>query len=281
MMRSSCTRRCRGRSGWLRTPIAELRTAADRSRRWPNDEPMAKDIVHTAADVSPAHVERRRLPKSRKGTWHAKQHRDSSPLFARILSVGRAQLRPRLTSMIRPLPIRRWCCAFVAVLLVGTAAITAQSRAERYHESWRWVRFVAEDGLAANDVHDLVETSDGLVWAATTSGLSWFDGWRWFTCGEEQGLPPGPIFSLAVGADDVVWVAVASGIFRGGKDGFTRLRATDDAIGRSLVSSTQRRGAANSSTTPLKKREWATLPIFSACCSAGPSASGDSSFFTA
>ncbi|MEW6074221.1 MAG: HAMP domain-containing sensor histidine kinase [Planctomycetota bacterium] len=36
----------------LRTPIAELRLAADIARRWPDDEPMAMDVVKTAADVS-------------------------------------------------------------------------------------------------------------------------------------------------------------------------------------------------------------------------------------
>ena len=36
----------------LRTPIAELRTSADVARRWPEDEPLAREVVDTASDVA-------------------------------------------------------------------------------------------------------------------------------------------------------------------------------------------------------------------------------------
>ena len=36
----------------LRTPIAELRTSADVARRWPEDEPLAREVVNTAGDVA-------------------------------------------------------------------------------------------------------------------------------------------------------------------------------------------------------------------------------------
>ncbi|HTK82743.1 MAG TPA: ATP-binding protein [Bacteroidota bacterium] len=47
------------------------------------------------------------------------------------------------------------------------------------YDDWRWVHFTTEAGLPSNHVLDLVETSDGTMWAATTAGIARYDGFQW------------------------------------------------------------------------------------------------------
>lgn len=46
-------------------------------------------------------------------------------------------------------------------------------------ERWRIIRFGVASGLPSGQVNDVIETADGTPWAATESGLAWYDGYRW------------------------------------------------------------------------------------------------------
>lgn len=70
---------------------------------------------------------------------------------------------------------RFWCLA----ILVSLAVCAGQARRQEYTEQWRWAHFTTESGLPSNTISDVVETTDGVPWAATSGGLFWYDGFRW------------------------------------------------------------------------------------------------------
>jgi PAS domain S-box-containing protein len=97
-----------------------------------------------------------------------------------------------------------------------------------FDETWRWVRFTTEHGLPADNVHSLVETPAGTVWAVTSAGIAWFDGYEWHPVGKDQGLPNGQPEHMGVGPGDDVLIVVDLQLFRGDRHGFTEVVARKD-----------------------------------------------------
>ncbi|MBI3194016.1 MAG: PAS domain S-box protein [Ignavibacteriae bacterium] len=53
------------------------------------------------------------------------------------------------------------------------------SQTEYFDEDWRWTHFTTESGLPSNNVNQIYEARDGMMWAATAKGIVWFDGFEW------------------------------------------------------------------------------------------------------
>lgn len=104
-------------------------------------------------------------------------------------------------------PLRRWCAAPALVAAALVFAPTADARPP--------VRaFTLADGLAGNHVHDIFSDSRGLLWLATSDGLSRFDGERFRTWLREDGLPSSEVGSVVEGADGSLWIATTGGVAR-------------------------------------------------------------------
>ena len=112
-------------------------------------------------------------------------------------------------------------------LLIGVAVLStlcppAAAQTGTLGDSWRWVRFSTEDGLPANQVSGLFETSDGTPWALTRSGLAWYDGYRWNPLGATMGLISGEA-KIRPGMQGDIFVVSAGEIYHGDTSGLRRL----------------------------------------------------------
>jgi len=97
------------------------------------------------------------------------------------------------------------------------------------HEAWRWSKFTMESGLPANRVYDVVETGDGIAWAATDRGVAWFDEYQWHPVGKAEGLPALRPRSIQSFGDSRLLVHIAGeGIFVGDGSGFERIPLPTD-----------------------------------------------------
>lgn len=74
----------------------------------------------------------------------------------------------------------------------------------------RW--YSERDGLAPAPVLAIAEDSRGVVWVATTAGISRFENDRFSTL--KQGIPGNVLIGLAIDRHDYLWIAVNSGIVR-------------------------------------------------------------------
>ena len=113
--------------------------------------------------------------------------------------------------------------ALVILLAITTLPATANSLSSKLLDQWRWVEFTTADGLPSNHVTHIVETTDGVMWAATTRGLCRFDGYRWIQLDSRSGLPTGEISSLATGADGKIMVVINNSLFYGSQIGFNHV----------------------------------------------------------
>ncbi|HSI61444.1 MAG TPA: triple tyrosine motif-containing protein, partial [Ideonella sp.] len=84
-----------------------------------------------------------------------------------------------------------------------------------YH--WQGGRFTAQgpaDGLPGErTVRNIVQGSDGQLWAGTSDGLFVREGARWRRAGAEIGHPGGYILDLLVDAGGSLWIAGTEGVF--------------------------------------------------------------------
>ena len=85
------------------------------------------------------------------------------------------------------------------------------------------MRFTTTSGLPSNRVLDVVETADGTVWAATSSGLAWYDGYRWNPVGETNGLPQSSPWKVTAGPDGELVVVNDFRLYRGDTAGFREI----------------------------------------------------------
>src|ERR1051326_6404492 len=95
-----------------------------------------------------------------------------------------------------------------------------------FDEDWRWVQFTTESGLPSDRVQGVFEAGDGTVWAATTSGLAWYDGFRWIAIDSGKGLPANSAVNIVEGLGDSLLLRCDGGFYVGTKSGFRALDLT-------------------------------------------------------
>lgn len=123
-------------------------------------------------------------------------------------TAGRRGFGYRRPAMPRPpfLPTRRLAAAAAAAALLLAAPLAAARPPVR--------AFTLADGLVGNHVHDILADSRGLLWLATSDGLSRFDGERFRSWRREDGLPSNEVVSLVEAGDGSLWIATTGGVVR-------------------------------------------------------------------
>jgi serine/threonine protein kinase/ligand-binding sensor domain-containing protein len=74
-----------------------------------------------------------------------------------------------------------------------------------------YVKLGIGDGLASNQVNDLLLDEEGNLWLATGAGLNRFDGQSWLTFDETDGLDGDSVQALLLDADGALWAGTADG----------------------------------------------------------------------
>jgi ligand-binding sensor domain-containing protein len=78
-----------------------------------------------------------------------------------------------------------------------------------------WDHFDTGEGLASNNVRDVLVASDGTVWVATAGGVSWFRNNEFSTANVvNAGLPSNSARALAEDSQGHIWVATDGGVGR-------------------------------------------------------------------
>ncbi|MBI3578849.1 MAG: hypothetical protein HY089_05485 [Ignavibacteriales bacterium] len=98
--------------------------------------------------------------------------------------------------------------------------LPAQEQFETLRETWRWTRFTTVSGLPSNQVYDVVETSDGVIWAATERGLAWYDNFRWHRVDKSKGLIEKRPTRLMAGFAGKLLLTINDTLYLGDKQGF-------------------------------------------------------------
>ncbi|MCW5895973.1 MAG: PAS domain S-box protein [Bacteroidetes bacterium] len=96
----------------------------------------------------------------------------------------------------------------------------AHAQLPPFDQEWRWVHFTTESGLPSDNIYNVVETSDGTPWVATSRGVAWFDGYRWNTVDTSLVLPVGRTNAFYALPDDRILLVTRGKAFIGGKTGF-------------------------------------------------------------
>jgi len=127
----------------------------------------------------------------------------------------------------------RHCCApafscwrrGLVCLVVASGVLTAgrPAAAAPFADPWRWRGFSTQDGLPSDRISHLCEARDGVMWAATTSGLAWFDQFHWHPVGVVEGIPESPCQWMAADAVSGVLVVLGHQVYRGNQTGFVRV----------------------------------------------------------
>ena len=73
------------------------------------------------------------------------------------------------------------------------------------------VNFTVEDGLPSDEIHDLVQSSDGKLWIATNRGISTFDGYYFRNYTSNDGLSDMVIFEIFKDYKNRLWFISQSG----------------------------------------------------------------------
>src|SRR5437867_215144 len=74
--------------------------------------------------------------------------------------------------------------------------------------------YTTTDGLAENQVNQIVRDSRGYMWFCTAEGLSRFDGYRFTNYTTDQGLPHRIVWDLLETRGGTYWVATGDGLCR-------------------------------------------------------------------
>lgn len=118
-------------------------------------------------------------------------------------------------------PIRKKYFFFLSIALWSLLTpLYGQTPFETLHETWRWTRFTTVSGLPSNQVYDVVETSDGIIWAATKGGLAWYDNFRWHLIDKSRGLPERKPERLMAGLAGKLLLIMSDTLYQGDKQGF-------------------------------------------------------------
>ena len=98
----------------------------------------------------------------------------------------------------------------IVVLLLGQVLWSGLAVAQLYP----FVNYTQRQGLNSNQVHCLVQGTDGVLWFATRSGLVSFDGQQWSNFSLEQGVMEREYSHLARSADGTLWALSKRSPFR-------------------------------------------------------------------
>lgn len=92
------------------------------------------------------------------------------------------------------------------------------------YDGTHFVSFTTQDGLPSDSIRDLLEDQAGVLWIATTGGVSTYDGERFTTLSDYGDLPVQHTFTAEGDHRDVwdlhqdrqgtLWIATADGVFR-------------------------------------------------------------------
>lgn len=105
---------------------------------------------------------------------------------------------------------------------------TGATQTDPLHDTWRWVPYDTEAGLPANHIRQLVETTDGILWARAERGIAWYDGYRWWAIGRDHGLI-GRVGSIRPDKNGGLLVRIREQYYQGNQDGFRPLDIVDGA----------------------------------------------------
>lgn len=100
--------------------------------------------------------------------------------------------------------------SFLLLILVLLTILSATSVANSvtYKEQYIYQNWLTQDGLPQNIVKDIVQTKDGYLWIATTSGIARFDGVKFttFTTYNAPGLISNRISALSEDLKGNLWI---------------------------------------------------------------------------
>src|SRR5579871_2566187 len=101
--------------------------------------------------------------------------------------------------------------AIVALLLMANPLRALRPvRAVTEYASSTWTQ---SDGLPADMVRCLAQTSDGFLWVGTDEGLARFDGYEFTVFNKDHtSLPANSITALAAGQDGSLWIGTSGGL---------------------------------------------------------------------
>lgn len=98
-----------------------------------------------------------------------------------------------------------------SVIRFSPIGATVSPESRNINSEYRVDRWQTEDGLPGNEVTALLQTRDGYLWVATSSGLARFDGVKFTIFGEQNGLKNSRILCLLEDRSGRLWVGTDGG----------------------------------------------------------------------
>ncbi len=84
--------------------------------------------------------------------------------------------------------------------------------ASLYSQSYHFLNLTVEDGLAENEVFDLIQDKRGAIWMATPGGISIYDGVSFRHLNDSSGLPSNIINCLYEDVKGDIWIGTHKGL---------------------------------------------------------------------
>ncbi len=81
-----------------------------------------------------------------------------------------------------------------------------------YSQSYHFLNLTVEDGLAENEVYDLIQDKRGEIWMATHNGVSVYNGVNFKLINDENGLPSNIVYSLYEDVKGHIWIGTHKGL---------------------------------------------------------------------
>ena len=79
-------------------------------------------------------------------------------------------------------------------------------------QSYHFLNLTVEDGLAENEVYDLIQDRRGAIWMATLGGVSVYDGVSFMNLNDSSGLPSNIINCLYEDIKGDIWIGTHKGL---------------------------------------------------------------------
>ena len=98
--------------------------------------------------------------------------------------------------------------------IIGRIWVGTQQSGVASYDGGAWTQYGRGSGLPSGRIRELYADRDGVIWAATASGLARFDGNEWSTVRFSLfDLTPTDITGVT-GVDEFVWVSSREGVYR-------------------------------------------------------------------